>query len=219
MAVFDDVLLANMALNIIGIGQEIEDLAATTALARTCNRWLPVVLEDVLSDFEWGFATIRAPLELVEAFTDATDPDIEWAYSYGRPNTCIVARRIVSGERPDSAPIPFECGQGMDGDNTTRLIFTDQPDAILEMTATYGDSGKYSSAFAQAVAGKLAVKIAGPLRVAADKKALGMEEFAQAIIKAKGLSNTERRLAAQPVSSYVAARGPFRDPRFWNRRQ
>lgn len=209
MAVFDPVLVGNMALNIIGIGQTIEDLEAEGHLERVIARWYPIVRDEVLADFAWPFATIRVPLALVEEFTDEEDPDAEWTYSYGYPTTCLVARRIVSRLRPEADGIPFEVG----GTGTARLIFTDEEDAVLEMTGTYEDPGLWPGPFARAVAGKLADKISGPLRVASDKKALGMAEFQNAIISAKGIANQERRLAPQPVSKYISARGGYRDPR------
>lgn len=203
MAVYDPVSVCNMALSRVGIGHKIVALDDATAQASVCNDWYTIARDRVLAAFQWPFAQKRAALALVEEFEDDDDPDLEWAFSYRYPVTCIVLRRIVSQNRPESQPTPFELGQ----DNTGRLIFTDQPEAIAEYTATYDDPGEWPDAFADAVSALLATEIAGPLRVSADKVAIAMQKYDRALIRAQGIANQERRLAPQPVSKYVSVRG------------
>lgn len=204
MAVYDPVRVCNMALNRIGIAQKIVDLNdSTDHLAVTCKDWYDICRDRVLSAFGWPFATIREPLGLVQAFTLNTDPDIEWGFSYRYPVTCLVARRIVSGLRPELDGIPFEIGQ----DATGRLIFTSQENAILEMTATYSDPGEWPDALTDAVSSALAVELAGPLRVASDKKASARVDYTNALLRAQGVANQERKVGPMAESKYITARG------------
>ena len=207
MAVYDPIRVCNMALNRIGVAQKIVDLNdVTDHLAVTCKDWYDICRDRVLSSFGWPFAMIREPLGLVEKFTLATDPDKEWGFSYRYPVTCLVARRIVNGTRPDNEATPFELGQ----DATGRLIFTDQENAVLEMTATYGDPGEWPDALADAVSALLASELAGPLRAGMDKKTAAQGQYMQALVRAQGIANTERRVGPQVVSRYVSARGGSR---------
>lgn len=204
MAVYDPVRVCNMALNRIGITQKVVSLGdVTDHLAVTCNDWYDICRDRVLSAFGWPFAMIRAPLGLVKVFTLSTDPNIEWAYSYRYPITCLIARRIVSGIRPDADAVPFEVGQ----DATGRLIFTNQPNAIIEMTATYADPGEWPDVLADAVSAALAIELAGPLRVASDKKGTAKADYANALLRAQGAANQERKIGPRAESKYISSRG------------
>lgn len=215
MAIYDPIRVCNMALNRIGITQKIVDLNDTADhLAITCKDWYDISRDMVLAAFNWPFATLREPLGLVEAFTLTTDPDIEWAYAYRYPIKAIVVRRIVSGVHIEPAPIPFDIGQ----DATGRLIFTNQQNAIIEMTAMYTDGGEWPDAFASAVSSALAVEIAAPLRVAADKKASAKNDYMAAMQRAQGIANAERRVGPPVISRYITARnGMTRDPTNYRR--
>ncbi len=210
MAVYNPVRICNMALNSIGITQKVEDLDdATDHLAVTCKDWYDICRDRSLAAFGWPFSKVRVALALVETFTVTGDPDGEWRFSYRRPNNCIVARRIVSGLRPEDAPVPFEAGQ----DGTGGLIFTDQENAVLEMSATLDDPGEWPDVFAAYVSADLAVEVAGPLRVPRDKKDGAKADRSNALIRAQGVANAERAIGPAIVSKYVTARGGApRDP-------
>ena len=212
MAVYDPVRVCNMALNRIGITQKVVDLNdLSDHLAVTCKDWYDICRDRTLAAFTWPFATVRVPLGLVETFTAVNDPDIEWAFAYRYPVECIVARRIASGLRVEPEAVPFELGQ----DATGRLIFTNQEKAILEMTGTLADPGEWPDALADAVSSALAVELAGPLRVAMEKKASAKGDYAQALMRAQGIANNERRIGPQQVSKYITARhGITRDSVF-----
>lgn len=204
MAVYDEVVVCNMALSRIGIGQRIDDLSGGDDLSAICNDWYTICRDRVLSAFAWPLTKRRVTLGLVREITESDDVDREWIFSYRYPVDCIVFRRIVStGWLPESAPIPFDVGQ----DDTGRLIYCDEEDAIGEYTATYEDPGQWPDALADAVSALLASEIAGPLRVSADKHAMALQLYDRAIIRAQGIANQERTLAPPPVSKYVSVRG------------
>lgn len=205
MAVYDPVLVCNMALDRCGVGQHIDSLSDTSHLARSCNQWYAIARDRVLSAFQWPFTQTQTTLGLVEE-----EPNDEWAYSYRYPVACVVARRIVSGFKPESTPVAFELGQ----DATGRLIFTDQADAVLEMTASFDDPGEWPDALADAVSALLASEIARPLRVPSAKAQEALALYDRALLRAQGIANQERRLAPQPQSRYIRARGAFPTPDF-----
>jgi hypothetical protein len=209
MAVYSDVGVCNLALDRIGIGQTIDDLNGTSHLAQVCARWYAICRDRILESYPWPFTTVRVALELVEEFTESDDPDAEWRFAYRYPNGCMAARRIVSGlpKPQDFDGIPYELGQDGDG----RLIFTNQQDAILEMTGTYEDPGEWPGVFADVVSADMASEIGSPLRVEQDRvdRAVGLRNAAWA--RAAGLASREGRIE-RPISSYVRARGAV-DPR------
>lgn len=208
MAVYSAITVCNMALDRIGISTPISDLSDTDDRSTICNRWYAISRDTVLAGFKWPFAKKRATLGLVEEFTDDGDPDLEWTYSYRYPNNCVEVYRIVSGSRPESKGVAFELGQ----DDTGRLIFTDQEDAIIEGTFTYDDPGEWPDLFAQAVSAELAEKIAMPLRQDPQVKAEAAQARREAIILAQAHAMAEGYRTEQPVSKYIAARGVSVDP-------
>ncbi len=106
----------------------------------------------------------------------------------------------------------------MGQDDTGRLIFTNQPDAVLEMTAAYEDAGEWPDVLADAISADMGKEIGRPLKVATDKARDCAALYDAALLRAGSISNQERQLAPPPVSSYIAARGGYRDPRCRDRR-
>ncbi len=209
MATYSDVLVACMALNLCGIDQDIEALDPDSEddTVKLLTRWFPISRDLVLSSFDWPFAIIQVDLGLEE-----TDPNDEWSYAFNYPAACLKALRIVSGVRPEPVAVPFVLAW----DGSSRLIWTDQPNAILEMVTTYEEAGEWNDRFALAVAADLAGKIAGPLKVAVDRvesaKATGREQ----LVLAQAAALKEGRATPAPLSRYVTARGCGpRDRRPW----
>jgi hypothetical protein len=200
MAVYDDVLISNMALGHLGIGQAVTDLLATDDVSVTCNRWYTIARDSVLTSFAWPVASRKLTLGLVETDPDSADGD--WGFSYRYPNTCLVARRIVGGGLPVSVTIPFALGQ----DDTGRLVFTNEEDAVLECTAFYEDPGEFPDKFAEAVSWKLASLIAMPLTQDLAKADWCKNNYREWRLEAEGVANQERQLHKPPVSTLATAR-------------
>lgn len=136
----------------------------------------------VLHAFPWPFATKYAALAL--ATTQPTDSD--WEYSYRQPTDCIFERRI-SVEREGAlnpTPPPFE----LSSDTVGGLIFTNEPNAVLEYTkrpscvAFTGDA-----LFREALVWHLASKMAPPVTRMADKAKFCREEFEKCIDRANAI--------------------------------
>lgn len=202
MAVYDEVLIANMALNLCGIGQRITALSDANDRAIACNTWYPIARDICLESYKWNFAKKTVALGLVEEFTSDT---AKWAYSYRYPATCLSAYYLTVGTDPVTVPIPFELNQ----DATGRLIMTDLEDAELEGVFAFTDPGEWSSKFSMAVASHLAQYIALPLQKdqgMVDRKAQAARENL-ALAQAKSAGEKQNR--PEPVSKYIRAMGGY----------
>jgi hypothetical protein len=135
-----------------------------------------------LHAFPWPFATKYAVLAL--AATQPTDQD--WAFSYRQPIDCIFERRIVVDRGPGVDPKgpPFE----LSSDASGGLIFTNEPNAVLEYTmrpscvAFTGDA-----LFREALKWHLSAAMAPPVTRMADKAKFCREQFDLCIDKANAI--------------------------------
>lgn len=86
--------ICNLALSHLGIAKTVTVLATdATPESIACNQFMEQVIDEVLRDFPWPFATSYATLLLVEE-----DPTVEWDYSYRLPSDCRFVRRIVQDD-------------------------------------------------------------------------------------------------------------------------
>ncbi len=145
--------ICNLALSHLGQADEIANLVTErSAAAAACRRFYDVARDATLRDFSWPFATKFAFLNLVEE-----DPTEEWAFSYRFPVDCLLARRIVSGFRIDTAlsRVVYKIGR----DTAGQLIYTDKVDPQLEYTMKVTDPDKYNAQFVLALSYRLAMYI------------------------------------------------------------
>lgn len=150
-----EVQIANNALSNLGHTIFIESLEDEGQEVDLVNLHYSQSIAVVLEAFEWGFARRIVTLGLVTDFTEDTTP-IDWYYSYRYPVNTVKVRRIVNGVgRQDPAPPKFEIGS----DDTARLVFTNQVDAIVETTKLITDPALYTAMFAEAVSWWLAFKL------------------------------------------------------------
>lgn len=147
------IAICNYALGHLGISTEIQDIAERTKEAAACRRFYDQVIEELLRDFPWSFATTFDTLALV-----ATQPNADWLYSYRLPAACVRFRRILSGVRVDSwaTRIPYRLARDSQGP----VILTDLPDAQGEWTARITDESQFPADFAECAALYLAGLIA-----------------------------------------------------------
>lgn len=200
--IYSEVKIANMALDMLGLGPAIQSLSDSNDRAEKCNTWYPVARDSVLESYTWPFAKKAQPLGLVEEFTSDT---AEWAYSYRYPHDCVKCVRLVNGVVPVAHPIAFDMRQ----DATGRLIMTDLEDAEIEGIFPFDDAGEWSTKFALAVASHLAELIAKPLRVDANIAAQTAQAARESLALAKLKATGERRNRREPESRYVRARGGY----------
>lgn len=109
----------------------------------------------VLEEFWWAFARRFVTLGLVEDFTALTTPH-KWFYAYRYPVNTVTIRGIVTGPGElETNPATWEIGS----DDTGRLIYTNKPEAVVEVTKLIVDPMLYTAMFAEAVSWRLAFKM------------------------------------------------------------
>lgn len=193
------VSIANAALSFVGVGDHIAALDEQSEEAEACNQFYPDTRDELLTEFEYGFARAYAKLALV-----VENPTPEWAYGYRWPSDCVKPRRILTGLGPDVRP-PFETGQDAQG----RLIYTNEENAELEYTFRADDPSRYpqrfSTAFARLLASKIAPRISGgdPFRLGEFNFQMYMKEIGMA--QAEDARSEEPR--TPPDSPSITARG------------
>lgn len=199
--------IANLALShlaVAGTTFEIQDLDTESSKeAAACRAFYAQTRDEVLEDFPWPFATqVNQALALVTDFTTNADDGHEWAYAYQLPTDCLMFRRLLSGTRNDSreSRVPYRIAQ--------QLLYTDLADARGEWTVRITDVTRFSAAFVQALALKLAFYI-GPRVAGGDQYKLADRAFALyqrqlAVARANALNAEQPDV--EPDSSLIQAR-------------
>ena len=121
------VSICNLSLARVGHDRAIQALAPdeNSKAANLCAMFYEPMRDKVLRDFAWPFANKYAALSLV-----AEEPNTDWLYAYRWPSDCIRALRIVNA--------------------AGKLIYTDEPDAVLLHTARYTDPTWFDADFVSA---------------------------------------------------------------------
>lgn len=142
-----------MALSHLGVSKEVASETEQSKEAAACRRFYDVVIQALLKDYSWPFASKIATLNLIEE-----NPNSEWGYSYRYPSDCLFFRRILSGSRNDTEAtrVPYEISQ----DNAGRIILTDFPDAEGGYTINITDESYFTADFVLAASYRLAAYVA-----------------------------------------------------------
>lgn len=152
---YSKIVLSNLALSNLGVTKQIESLTERTKEAAVCNQWIDIVIDEMLRQFVWPFATKFLALSLVE-----DNPSSEWAKSYRYPVDALCLRRIQSGIRNDTRAtrVPYRLA----ADSQGKLIYTDKEDAVMEITSkTLGrDPTRWDADFLTAASYRLSSRIA-----------------------------------------------------------
>ena len=143
--------LINVALLKAGVSQTVVQLTEDTREAFQAGLLFDPTVRETLRAYPWGFATKYADSAVAATHGDAmklfdgspTAPvNGDWIYTYRYPSDCLMARRLVppTGRRFSRTPIPFIVGRNApqveaDPSGDLVLIFTNEPDAVLEYTA------------------------------------------------------------------------------------
>ena len=195
--------IANMALAHLGSSKTIQDLDTENSKeAKACRTFYETVVDELLRDYAWPFATQFADLALVEE-----DPVNEWGFSYRYPADCLMIRRIPSGLRNDNrqSRVPYRIGS----DDQGKLLYCDVPDASVEYTHTRGRNiALWSSDMIHATSYKLAAMVA-PLITGGDpfkiqELVIALERRAAA--KAAANAFNEEQAEEIPDSEFIRAR-------------
>jgi hypothetical protein len=194
-----EVQICNMALSNIGVSAFIESMGEASLAAQTLSIWYAPTLDKVLSDIRWPFATKRAALQ------DIGSPPDGWGYRYRYPNDCVFARGLVlpgMALLPEAVKIPFNVES--DGANG-KAIVTNEPEAILEYTMRFTETGLFPPPFVDAFAWALAARVAAPITSDMAKgEAAG--NFYQMALRRAASNELSEGHATQSASGFVSGR-------------
>lgn len=159
-----------MALSHLGVSKAIANIETErSAEATACRAFFDHVIEEVMRDFNYPFATKYATLALV-----ASDPNDEWGYSYRYPEDCARLLKILSGARNDSrqSRVAYQISK----DTSGKLIFTDEASAKIKYTTIITDVSIFTADTVSAISFLLAAFIA-PRVTAGDPFKLGERAY------------------------------------------
>lgn len=225
-----DVDIANMALAHLGDATNVASISPPEASpqARWCARFFPVARDAVLEMHEWNFATRRQTGALIASTID------QWQYSYAMPANAIKVLAVLDSQAQDDYGESLYVKEGTrtaDGfiypqafsgavitpqdfvvetlEDGTKVIYTNQKDALIRYIARVTDASKFSSLFSLALSYMLASFIAGPMLKGATARAVAKEMLgiAQAYVAEAKLADTQQRKKAPVhVVPWMAAR-------------
>jgi hypothetical protein len=192
-----DVRIINQGFSHIGHTIFIDARTENTNEVDVANQHYDDAIAFVLERYEWGFARRIVALGLVTDFTALTTPQ-DWDYAYRYPVDTVTVRRIVNGAgRQDPDPPPFEIGS----DDTGRLVFANQADAIVETTKLITDTALYPAMFAEAVSWWLGFLMAPGLSKEPSIAANCFKVFEQLVAMAAASDGNESRWSPVPYES------------------
>lgn len=198
------VSICNLSLARVGHDRAIQALAPdeNSKAANLCAMFYEPMRDKVLRDFAWPFAKKYAALNLVEE-----NPNTDWLYAYRWPSDCLRALRIVNAAGRTAgltAPIPYTIGHDAAG----KLIYTDEPNAVLLHTARYTDPTWFDADFVSALAWRIAQELAAPM-ARGDFPAMrerAMKEYAAEISNAEANAANEVQADPNPDAEWIRAR-------------
>ena len=212
--------ICNMALGHLGVKDWVINFQTDTSTeAECCRTYYYQAVREMLEDFPWPFATIFAPLNLIE---NCFSREREYAYAY--PPNCIIIRRLFSKwgfnrnddvqsrqkfkiiQTPNPA-VPAVAGQPA---QMMKVILADMCDLQVEYTGDDQIVSDFSPGFKKALSFLLAAYIA-PQLTGGDPYKLGDRaamEFKQALATAETHASNEEVDDPVRLGEFIDQRGP-----------
>lgn len=193
-----EVEICNYALAHLGATRitSLSDLQSNNA--RLCNLLYTQKRDEVLRDYPWGFAERTVTLALLSGVTP-----VKYEYAYSYPSDCLAARSIYNPV-VGSDPIDFRVMSASDGNS--KMIVTDQEDAILIYTKKITNTGMFDPSFIGALALKLASALAVPI-MKSQKTALNMLQMYWSYLpEAKSADAKEQMDTTEMNNVFIEAR-------------
>lgn len=206
-----EIQICNMALDELDVAA-IQSFTEATKQARVCKRHYEQTRDLLLSKYDWGFARKTATLALLTEEYDG------WDFAYQSPSDCLVPRKIWDSitataynlkfypevySNYKGVKVPFEIRVNSDG--SSKVILTNQEDAVLIYTARITDVNAFDVNFIEALYLKLASKMAYPLRKDPNKAKQLLQEHMIAIGEA-GVIDANSEQVDEDEQGYVEAR-------------
>lgn len=192
-----EIEICNLALSHIG-KYPISALTDATKEAKECKLLYPRARDSVLRAHAWNFATKRLTLaELAEDYDG-------WSYAYQYPTDCLVARKIYNSA-DDNDAIEFEVATN--SALSSRVILTDQENAVLIYTARVTDPNVFDSIFVDALSWRLAADLSMPLRADPRVYQQVTQTYMAYIAEARQTNSNEHAIDPDDSCSFLDARG------------
>lgn len=191
-----------MALFHLGASKRIQDLDTDASKeADVCRAFYEQSRDEVLEDFNWPFAEVRAFLNLV-----TNNPTTDWAYAYQYPSEASRLVKIPSGIRNDTqdSKIPYKVVYGDSGN----LIYTDKENAEIIYTKKVTDVSRYTPKFRMAlslkIAGYIAASVTGGDPFNLQQKA--EEKYRAVLSQAEAIVLNQQQEENESDSEFIRAR-------------
>jgi len=143
--------ICNLAYSHFGQDANIASLDENSREADAAKRFYPIARDELLEEYDWTFARVRATLAQV------TNDRADRGYKFTRPSDCLKERRLLpdgyADQQSDAADYERE------GNN----IYADVAPATLVYTQLLSDTTRFSPTFVIALSYRLASYLAGPI--------------------------------------------------------
>ena len=215
-----EVGLCNMALSHLGQDTQISSISPTDGSRESgyCATFYPIARQELIESSPWSFTTTRV------ALAETTNPSVVWAYAYALPSECLKPVRVLTqgdfssiflrADRVDSYPGTsddlFDEGNSANFQIEGRVLFTQEPEAVLIYRKDVTDTGKFTPGFASALSMLLAAYLAGPIirgREGAGTAASWREQASLATKRAAYLDANSSSQRNDPTPEHIAGRG------------
>lgn len=194
-----EVTICNLALSHIG-ANPIASLSDSLREARECKILFDSTRDSVLRDHKWSFATKRLTLALL------SDTYTGWTYAYSYPTDCLVAHEIYNEYSNYSRTSKIEFEIASSSSLTSKIILTDKENAELIYTAKITDCNMFDSLFIAALAYKLAMELAIPLKGNGQLTQAMYQLYVITINQAKTISANETYCKPDESNTFVSVR-------------
>ena len=191
--------ICNAALGRLGEAR-ILSLTDTGATARACALHFKMTRDAVLRSHRWNFASKRAALAEI-----STVPLFGWDHAFQLPSDCLRVLEVNESEDGEGNPWVVEQDQ----------LLTDEAAVNLVYVYRLEDASKFDPLFNEALACKLAEKLASTLRGSSSGTvdlATEYERIVAPLARRVDANESRGRKGMKPLrSSFVAARGAWEE--------
>ncbi|WP_282609468.1 hypothetical protein [Pelagibius sp. Alg239-R121] len=178
--------ICNRALDKLG-SAPIVSLQDNVKSARACARMFDGVRDAELREHYWNFAVVRKSLPALEEV-----PVYGFARQYQLPGDCL---KVIEVYPPGDWKV-----EG-------RRVLTDLPAPLrISFVQRAADASEFDALFVEALAARLAVELCETLTQSNTKKRMALDDYAQAIRRARRIDAIEGTPDALEETSWIKAR-------------
>jgi hypothetical protein len=192
-----EVDICNLALSHIGASATISSLTEQSEEAFHCNLLYADARDSVLRTHPWGFAKRHL------ALSDMGSPPGNWSYRYSYPNDAIYAREIL---QTDTAGDPIKFEIALSDAYNSRVILTDQEDAVLVYTYKVTNTLAFDPLFINALTWKIAASVAMPLTRDHERLKMAHQMYIEAVSQAQTFDSNESHEDINREAAWITAR-------------